>query len=383
MLPVHEGYDPHFEPDAVPASSDGSLLMRPSPKLQLPFRKSSSSQTFPSSNDHSASQHSGSWPPQAAQRMQIFGRNPWPDAIDASPSPHRVQLQPTGVPPAFCAVHGQLPGAQHRQKNIRKICSCTALSVYQPQSASSSASGVKHLPAQEKAQPRSAAQPKPAHLAAKAASQPELLQLRSTSGTLAEAQSKSTPVTEEPAPRKSLLTLAEAAAAGSDADLPSAGNEQLPPAEAPAEQPSQSPASAVAAQASAQGLAPGKATAPDDAAPPAQQPPARPVRSGMTPEDTPFSKLLGLPAALHREAGLCGFHRPVKVTMQSTAAAAPAPAAPAPPATARHTVHATPLARQTHSQAGGAQLRLPVFGRMGPRSRKGSRQQLVPGSGSK
>lgn len=370
-LPIADEYDPHFEPDTVQVSSDGSLLLRPASKPQLPFRKSSSSHTFPSSTEHSASHHSGSWPPRpAAQRMAFFAHNVWPDAIDASPSPHRARApaQPA-LPSAFCAVHDQKQPAQQGAKDMRKICSCTALSTYQPQSAASSASGRKQAGLRGPAPPQAAAKPSPAPLSPKAASQPELLLRHSASGSLPEAQSKSTPVMQEPAPRKSLLTLAEAAAASTDSELPSAGPEQLPAAEAQVPRGAQ-PGAAAAAGAAEQAVQPAHA---------AHEPLAR---TGTTPEDTPFSKLSGLPAALHREAGACGFHKPVKVTM-GAAAGAPASSQHAAPPAPRHTVHATPLARQTRSQAGGAQLRLPVFGLMGSASRRGSRQKLASGSGSK
>jgi hypothetical protein len=310
--------DPSICWDAMPSpriSGEHSIASNAMPKTvsQRRMHLSTSSATLASST--TAQSFSSSCPSHMnLQAMQRTLRNVAPEVIDSTPS--------TNVPPLLSPLSPtqlQQMRESAMRTDLRKVMSCTALSTYPALPAASPLPGVPEAD--------------PCHLTRNScpASSDHLPVIsphgapRATAPALtacAPAARDSLEALPALQPRTSLLTLAEAQ---TDAiDCPDEGLHRRMPggyrfvaasprrveaAMARQRRSTSSGASPLGQHAHRGGVAAAQAGFG-----------AESMRR-RAPEDTPFTRLQGLPAALHREATSCGFHKPVRVKVATGAVA--------------------------------------------------------------
>lgn len=285
-----------------------------------------------------------------------------PDVIDATPSPVASRLPPLHL--SLQRARPVQPCAAELCSDMRKACSCTALSTYatQPSAPAATSSRIAQV-----AQRRVGAMARPA-------SHPEWLLLGPVPS---DAQDAAGQAAQQPQrrlrPQTSLLTLAQARAAVDGAGAASGcaprrsrSSCELSRASIDAAPPVQRASQAGRAQAHQRHdvqSGPSQARAAGDADNlRVSEMPRRERAAAMlqrrTALETPFTHLKGLPPALHQEACDSGFHRPVRVKVQRVSAGARTVVQQ------RNSAHARGAGEGSHSSAQA--LRLPGAPLPGP-----------------
>jgi hypothetical protein len=283
---MHSPHDHQWELE------DSGLAGFPELKSQRRMRVSASTATLASSTDCSRSPSSSSRA-HTAPSHRFVGRAAAPDAapdvINATPSP---LVPPLPSPLQHVSKHRKRKAAP-QMRDLRKACSCTALSTYAALMPPSSLPGL----------------PAPANPGRNSCPSTGL-PLRLSSDSSRSAAPAKEQAMAPLLPRTSLLTLAEAAASQSAEQRSADAPQQSPglPVVAPQPGPAGELHTISAAATTSAGVSGLQV-----------QDPA-PVPTFVPLHDTPFTRLEGLPMTLHREATSSGFHRPVRVAVHAPAA---------------------------------------------------------------